>query len=510
MGEHVDVLVIGAGLSGIGAACHLEDQLPGTSYLLLEARETTGGTWDLFRYPGIRSDSDMYTLGYRFRPWTGERSIAEGGSILAYLRETAREHGVERHIRCGVQVERAEWSSEEATWTVYAVRDGEPVTYTCGFLWSCSGYYRYDQGYTPHFEGVQDFVAAGGQVIHPQLWPADLDHAGKRVVVIGSGATAVTLVPALSEGEGTAAHVTMLQRSPSYIMSLPGVDTLAARLRERLSPSRAYALTRWKNILVSTALYQLSQRRPALVRRLIRKGVAAQLPEGYDVDTHFKPAYDPWDQRLCLVPDGDLFRSIREGRVDVVTDHVDRFTAGGVRLVSGSELPADVVVTATGLSLLGFGGVQLVVDGTDVRLPDTMAYRGMMLSGVPNFAYVIGYTNASWTLKADLVSDYVCRLLAHLRARGLDTVAPERDPGVAERPFMDFASGYVQRSLHELPRQGSRAPWRLRQNYLRDAVTIRRARFDDGALRFSRRRSREPAPDQPAPDESAPDEPALR
>jgi cation diffusion facilitator CzcD-associated flavoprotein CzcO len=515
MGEHVDVLVIGAGLSGIGAACHLEERLPGTSYLLLEARESIGGTWDLFRYPGIRSDSDMFTLGYRFRPWTGERSIADGGSILAYLRETAREHGVERNIRCGVHVERAEWSSEDATWTVHARRDGEPVTFTCGFLWSCSGYFRYDQGFTPHFDGVEDFTSAGGRVVHPQLWPDDLDYAGRQVVVVGSGATAVTLVPAMSSGDGAAAHVTMLQRSPSYILALPGVDTLAARLRARLSPTLAYAATRWKNILVSTVLYQLSQRRPELVKRLIRKAVAAQLPEGYDVDTHFKPAYDPWDQRLCLVPDGDLFRSIREGRVDVVTDHIDRFTERGLRLVSGTELPADVVVTATGLNLLGFGGVWLVVDGTEVHLPDTMAYRGMMLSGVPNFAYVVGYTNASWTLKADLVSDYVCRLIAHLRSRGLDVVVPEKDPTVEERPFMDFASGYVQRSLHELPKQGSREPWRLRQNYLRDRLTIRRAGFEDPALRFSRAAARQQsAGDQSAGDQSAGDqsagEPALR
>jgi monooxygenase len=488
--RHVDVLVVGAGLSGIGAACHLQERLPGTSYLLLEARQDLGGTWDLFRYPGVRSDSDMFTLGYRFRPWTGERSIAEGPSILRYLHETAREHGVEDRIRYGVTVERAEWSTDDATWTVHASRDGEPVTFSCGFLWSCSGYYRYDEGYDPGFEGVEDFTAGGGRVVHPQHWPADLDYAGKRVVVVGSGATAVTLVPAMASGEAAARHVTMLQRSPSYIMALPGVDRLAVRLRERLSPTHAYTVTRWKNILVTTAIFQLSRRRPELMKRLIRTALTRQLPEGYDVDTHFKPAYDPWDQRLCLVPDGDLFRAIREGSVDVVTARIDRFTDAGIRLTSGEQLDADVIVTATGLTLLPFGGVRLVVDGEAVRLPDTMAYKGMMLSGVPNFAYVVGYTNASWTLKADLVSEFVCRLLRHLRSGGFDMVVPERDPQVAEEPFMDFASGYVQRSLHQLPKQGSRAPWRLRQNYLRDALTIRRGGLEDDALRFSRVRSR--------------------
>jgi cation diffusion facilitator CzcD-associated flavoprotein CzcO len=428
----------------------------------------------------------MFTLGYRFRPWTDEKAIADGPSILRYVRETAADHGVEEHLRLGVRVERAEWSSEDARWTVHATRGGEPTTYTCDFLWCCSGYYRYDEGYLPHFEGVEDFRAAGGTVVHPQHWPEDLDYAGKRVVVVGSGATAVTLVPAMSRDAG---HVTMLQRSPTYVVSLPGVDALAVRLRAKLPPRAAYAVTRWKNVAVATASYQLSRRRPELMKRLIRKGVTAQLPEGFDVDTHFKPAYDPWDQRLCLVPDGDLFRSIRQGGVDVVTDHVERFTARGILLRSGRELEADVVVTATGLNLLAFGGITMVVDGEEVDLPSTMAYRGMMLSGVPNFAYVIGYTNASWTLKADLVSEYVCRLLEHLRSRSYDVVVPEREADVAEEPFMDFASGYVQRSLHLLPKQGSREPWRLRQNYLRDALSLRRSRLEDGVLRFSRVRS---------------------
>jgi cation diffusion facilitator CzcD-associated flavoprotein CzcO len=490
---HVDVLVVGAGLSGIGAAAHLEERMPDASYVVVEARERLGGTWDLFRYPGVRSDSDMFTLGYRFRPWTDDKAIADGPAILDYVRDTARDHGIEEKIRYGIRVERAEWSSEDATWTVHGTRAGEPVVISCGFLWSCSGYYRYDEGYRPRFEGVDDFTDAGGTLVHPQHWPEDLDFAGKRVVVVGSGATAVTLVPAMATGEGAAAHVTMLQRSPTYILALPGIDKIAVKLRERLPPKAAYAVTRWKQILVTTASYQLSRRRPELMKKLIRRGVQSQLPEGYDVDTHFKPAYDPWDQRLCLVPDGDLFASIRQGNVDVVTDHVDRFTPTGIRLASGRELEADVVVTATGLNLLAFGGLQLSVDGEDVHLPDTMAYKGMLLSGVPNFAYVIGYTNASWTLKADLVSEYVCRLLAHMRSRRFDAVVAEKDPDMEEEPFMDFASGYVQRSLHLLPKQGSRAPWRLRQNYLRDVLTIRRGGIEDDALRFSRSRSRESA-----------------
>jgi cation diffusion facilitator CzcD-associated flavoprotein CzcO len=480
MSEHVDVLIVGAGLSGIGAACHLEERLPGTTYAVLEARDAIGGTWDLFRYPGIRSDSDMYTLGYRFRPWTGEKAIADGPSILAYVRETAAVYGVEEKVRYGARVVAASWSSDDATWTVTLATG---ATMTCGFLWCASGYYDYAGGYSPEFAGLEDFA---GEVVHPQHWPEDLAYDGKRVVVIGSGATAVTLVPAMAE---RAAHVTMLQRSPTYIASLPGVDKVATRLREKLPPELAYRVTRWKNVLYTTATYQLARRRPELMKSLLRKGVSAQLPDDYDVDRHFKPSYDPWDQRLCLVPDGDLFRSIRGGNVDIVTEQIDRFTPTGIRLASGEELEADVVVTATGLSLLAFGGIDLDVDGDAVHLPNTMAYKGMLLSDVPNFAYVIGYTNASWTLKADLVSEYVVRLLARMRERGDDTVVAVRDPQVEEVPFMDFASGYVQRALHLLPKQGARAPWRLRQNYLRDVVTIRRGAIDDGVLRFSRSRA---------------------
>ena len=481
MSVDVDVVVVGAGLSGIGAACHLEERLPGTSYAVLEAREASGGTWDLFRYPGVRSDSDMYTLGYRFRPWTDAKSIADGPAILRYVRETAQAYGVEDKIRYRQRVVAASWSSDEARWTV-TTEAGD--VFTCGFLWCCSGYYRYDAGYSPDFDGVDSFT---GTVVHPQHWPDDLEVSGRRVVVIGSGATAVTLVPSLARA---GARVSMLQRSPTYVLSVPGVDPAAAWLREHLPPRAASFLTRWKNVLVTSGFYQLSRRRPDYVRRLVHKGVASQLPDDFDVDAHFEPAYDPWDQRMCFVPDGDLFKAIRHGDVEVVTDHIDRFTPTGLRLASGRELGADVVVTATGLQLLAFGGMRLEVDGSAVHLPDTMSYQGMLLSGVPNFAYVIGYTNASWTLKADLVSEYVCRLLAFMRDRAYDTVVPERDPSVAEEPFMDFSSGYVQRSLHLLPKQGARAPWRLRMNYLRDLLTIRRGRLDHEALRFSRSRSR--------------------
>ena len=487
MTDHVDVLIVGAGLSGVGAACHLEERLPGTSYLLLEARDAMGGTWDLFRYPGIRSDSDMFTMGYRFRPWNDERALADGPSILAYVRDTAKAYGVDEHVRYRQRVVSAEWSSDDARWTVTVEHDGGCTTYTCGFLWCCSGYYDYEQGYLPELEGVADFEAAGGTVVHPQHWPEDLDHTGKRVVVIGSGATAVTLVPAMAPD---AARVTMLQRSPSYVMSVPGVDPLDAKLLKRLPAQQAFALARWKHILVAAGFYKLSRWKPGWAKNLLRKGVVGALPEGYDVDTHFKPAYDPWDQRMCFVPDGDLFRAVRHGDADIVTGRIDRFTAIGVRLEDGREIEADLVVTATGLNLLAFGGMRLSVDGESVRLPETMAYKGMLLSGVPNFAYVIGYTNASWTLKADLVSEYVCRLLAHLRDNGYDVVVPEREADVEERPFLDFSSGYVQRSLHLLPSQGSRAPWRLGQSYLADFRTIRRSPLDDGVLRFSRSRAR--------------------
>ncbi|MEV6426681.1 NAD(P)/FAD-dependent oxidoreductase [Nocardia sp. NPDC051463] len=483
MTEHVDVLIVGAGLSGIGAAHHVQAAFPSRSYAILEARDALGGTWDLFRYPGVRSDSDMHTLGYRFRPWTQAKAIADGPAILEYIRATAADAGIDRRIRFGHRVIGASWSSAESRWTVRAEHAGTTAVFTCDFFYVCSGYYRYDEGYTPDFAGVDDF---GGQLVHPQSWPADLDYTGKRVVVIGSGATAVTLVPAMAEA---AEHVTMLQRSPSYIFPVPSQDTVANRLRRLIGPRRAYTVVRWKNVLLGMFIYQFSQRRPRQMRRFIRKLTIDQLPEGYDVDTHFKPTYGPWDQRLCLVPDGDLFRTIREGRASVVTDRIDRFTEAGLRLESGRELEADVVVSATGLQLLALGGLRLTVDGREVPLPNTMAYKGMMLSGVPNFAFTIGYTNASWTLKADLVSEFVCRLLRHMDANGYVESTPWPDPTVTETPLLDFQAGYVLRAIDRFPKAGSRAPWRLGMSYGHDVITLRHGRIDDGTIRFAHRRA---------------------
>jgi monooxygenase len=484
--EHVDVLIVGAGLSGVGAGYHLQAECPGKTYAILEARDAIGGTWDLFRYPGIRSDSDMYTLGYRFKPWSNAKAIADGSSIREYVRETAAEHGIDRHIRFRHRVVGASWSSEEARWTVEAERTdtGETVVLKCGFVFMCSGYYRYDEGYTPSFEGTERFP---GPIVHPQHWPQDLDCTGKRVVVIGSGATAVTLVPALAE---TAAHVTMLQRSPSYIVSLPAEDPIAGFLRRFLPLRAAYTVVRWKNVLLTMASFQLSRRRPRLMKAIVRKGVERALPPGYDIDRHFKPTYNPWDQRLCLVPNGDLFKAIRDGRASVATDRIERFTERGVKLGSGEELEADVVVTATGLNLLALGGMEIVVDGREVRLPETVSYKGMMLSGVPNLAVALGYTNASWTLKCDLTCEYVCRLLNHMDANGYRQCTPRlNDPTVKPEPFIDFNSGYILRSIDKFPRQGSKPPWRLYQNYARDIMTLRFGSVEDGAMEFSAARA---------------------
>ncbi len=479
--NHVNVLIIGAGLSGIGAAHHLQTAFPNRSYAILEARETSGGTWDLFRYPGIRSDSDMATLGYRFRPWTAAKAIADGPSILEYVRETARDAGIDEHIRFGQRVTSAAWSKDDARWTVEAqsAEAGETVTWTCDFLHVCTGYYRYDEGFTPEYPGRERFA---GRFVHPQHWPEDLDTTGQRVVVIGSGATAVTLVPALT---ATAAHVTMLQRSPTYIITLPEEDVVANGLR-RVLPSRlAYAITRWKNVGLQTLTYRLSRRRPQFVKKALRALLERQLPQGFDVDTHFTPRYEPWDQRLCLVPDGDLFAALSEGSASVVTDQIQTFTESGLRLRSGTELEADVIVSATGLNLLALGGMRLIVDGREVEISETMAYKGMMLAGVPNFAFTVGYTNASWTLKADLTSEYVCRILAHMDEHGHRQCVPQLDPSVTPVPFLDIQAGYVLRSLHQFPKQGAVAPWQLRQNYARDLVTLRFGRVDDGTLRFS-------------------------
>ncbi|QNG20507.1 NAD(P)/FAD-dependent oxidoreductase [Rhodococcus triatomae] len=478
--EHIDVLVIGAGLSAIDAAYHVQKNFPDRSYTLLEARDSLGGTWDLFRYPGIRSDSDMYTLGFPFRPWTGEKAIADGHTILEYLRDTAAEFGIDEHIRYGHRVVRAEWSTRDSLWTIEAQRtdSGQTVRFTAGFLLCCTGYYRYDEGYTPDFPGVDRF---GGTLVHPQHWPEDLDYTGKRVVVIGSGATAVTLAPSMADA---ASHVSILQRSPSYIISVPARDALATTLQERLPGGLGHRLARLKSTLVATALYQACQRFPTFMKGRIRDLQKRWLPDGYDIDTHFAPRYDPWDQRMCLVPNGDLFRAIRHGDVDMVTDRIATFTETGIALESGAELEADVVVSATGLNLLAFGGIELVVDGDSVELSDTMAYKGMMLSGVPNFAFVVGYTNASWTLKADLVSEYVVRLLRYMDDKGFARAVPRRDPSVDEEPFLDFAAGYVLRSVDSFPRQGSQAPWRLRMNWFRDLAALRHGSIVDAAMSF--------------------------
>jgi monooxygenase len=481
--EHLDVLIVGAGLSGIGAGCHLRAACPGKTFAILEARAESGGTWDLFRYPGIRSDSDMFTLGYSFRPWREAKAIADGPSILRYIRDTARDHGVEQRIRYHHRVLGASWSSADARWSVKAERTdtGETVQLTCSFLYGCTGYYRYDEGYTPAFEGTERFA---GEIVHPQHWPEDLDYAGKRVVVIGSGATAVTLLPAMA---ARAAHVTMLQRSPSYFVTLPARDPIADLVRRALPASAAYPLVRWKNVLLATLMFQLSRRVPELIKRVLRRGVERQLPLGYDVETHFKPRYQPWDQRLCLVPDGDFFKAISNGSASIVTDRIETFTERGLALASGAELEADVIVTATGLNLRVLGDMAITVDGREIRLSETVGYKGMMFSGVPNLALALGYTNASWTLKADLVSTYVCRLLNHMDAHGYDRCTPRApDPSLPTQPFIDLASGYVLRSIDALPKQGDRTPWRLHQNYARDILMLKRGPLEDEAIAFAR------------------------
>jgi cation diffusion facilitator CzcD-associated flavoprotein CzcO len=478
--KHVDVLVVGAGLSGIGAACHLKTQCPRKSFVILEGRSALGGTWDLFRYPGVRSDSDMYTLGYRFRPWRAAKAIADGPAILNYIRETAAEFGVDKAIRYGHRVRRAVWSSDDALWTVEAEAGPEKmvVLFTCNFLYLCTGYYDYEAGYTPHWPGTGRFR---GRIVHPQKWPEDLDYAGKRVVVIGSGATAVTLVPAMAE---RAAHVTMLQRSPTYVVSRPAEDKLANWLRRHLPERAAYAITRWKNVLLGMFFYKLARKRPELFKRMLAKEVRHELGEEY-VSKHFTPQYNPWDQRLCLVPDSDLFRAIREGRASVVTDRIETFTETGLRLESGENLDADIIVTATGLVLKLISGLQLSVDGAPVDLSKTMAYKGMMYSDVPNLASAFGYTNASWTLKCDLTAEYVCRLLNYMDRHGYAQCTPRaNDPSLEEEPILDFTSGYVRRALHTLPKQGTKTPWRLHQNYVKDLSMMRYGRVDDGTMEF--------------------------
>ncbi|MCA6124622.1 NAD(P)/FAD-dependent oxidoreductase [Bradyrhizobium sp. WSM 1704] len=481
MSSHFDVLIVGAGLSGIGAGYHLQTNCPDRSYAILEGRDCIGGTWDLFRYPGIRSDSDMYTLGYSFRPWTEPKAIADGPSILNYVRETAALYGIDKKIRFNHRVVSADWSSAEARWTVEVERGQEKTVerLTCNFLFMCSGYYKYEHGYTPDFPGIADFA---GRVVHPQKWTDDIDYAGKKVVVIGSGATAVTLVPEMAKAAG---HVTMLQRSPTYVVARPDKDKIADWLRARLPAKLAYGITRWKNVLFGMYFYRLCKRSPERVKQLILGGVRHALGPDYDIATHFTPRYNPWDQRLCLVPNGDLFQSLRSGKSSVVTDHIETFTPRGIKLKSGKTLDADIVVTATGLDLQVLGGLAFKVDGVPVDLSKSMNYKGLMCSGVPNLAAAFGYTNASWTLKCDLSCEYVCRLLNYMKASGYAQVTPRRnDPSVTEMPWVDFSSGYIQRAVDKFPKQGSRRPWRLYQNYALDLMTLRYGSLADEALEF--------------------------
>ena len=482
MNEHFDVIVVGAGLSGIGAAYHLQTKCPGKSFVIMEGREASGGTWDLFRYPGIRSDSDMYTLGYSFRPWRDAKAIADGSAILDYVRDTARTNGIDEKIRYDHRVVRAEWSSEDARWTVHVESEPqkEPWCFTCGFLFMCTGYYRYEAGYAPDFEGAAQFR---GRIVHPQKWTADVDYAGKRVVVIGSGATAVTLVPELAK---KAAHVTMLQRSPTYMVSRPSQDPIANWLRAKLPAKLAYALTRTKNVGLGMYFYKLARRKPDRVKKLLLGGVRRALGPDYDVGTHFTPRYNPWDQRLCLVPDGDMFAALRQGTASIETGEIERFTPDGILLKSGKALEADLVVTATGLVLQTLGGMSVAVDGVPVDPSKTLNYKGMMYSDVPNLASAFGYTNASWTLKCDLTCEYVCRLLNYMDAKGWTQCTPRRDPTVDEEPLFTFTSGYIQRAAAEFPKQGSRAPWRLHQNYARDLLMLRFGKIADGTMVFSR------------------------
>ncbi len=467
--EHLDVLIVGAGLSGIGAACRLEETNPEATYTILEARDAIGGTWDLFRYPGVRSDSDMFTLSYPFRPWTRREAMADGAHIRDYIRDTAAETGVEKHIRFGTRVVGAAWSSADARWTVTVASDAGEQTLTCGFLYVCSGYYDYSHGHQPQWDGLEEFR---GTLVHPQFWPDDLDYTGKRVVVIGSGATAVTLVPSMTD---RAAHVTMLQRSPSYLVEQSWNDPFADLARRLLPAGLAHTVSRTKNMLLAQGFYQLCRRQPRVAKAILRAGILRRLPDTEFVDEHFSPRYDPWDQRLCVVPGGDFLRAVKAGTASVVTDHVERFTPTGIRLRSGRELEADVVVSATGLKLLALGGITFDVDGERVDLADTVAYRGFMLSGVPNLALCVGYVNASWTLRADLTSQYVCSVLRHMRDSGLAVVTTPAPPARERRPLLDLTSGYVRRSMDSFPKQGSDGAWLVRQNYVLDRLSAARA-----------------------------------
>ena len=480
--EHFDVLIVGAGFSGIGAGYRLQTECPGKTYAILESRNAMGGTWDLFRYPGIRSDSDMYTLGFAFRPWREKKSIAGGASIVNYIRETASEYGIDQKIRYGHTVTRASWSSPHAEWTVDATGpEGKPLRFTCNFLYMCSGYYDYAQGYLPGWPQMDRYR---GRIVHPQHWPEDLDVAGQRIVVIGSGATAVTLVPALAR---TAAHVTMLQRSPSYIVARPSEDPIAKWMNGRLPESLAGKLLRWKNVLLGTYFYNFARKKPERTKKMIFQYVSKFLGPEYDAAKHFTPRYNPWDQRLCLIPDADLLVAIRAGKASIVTDEIATFTERGLHLKSGEELPADIIVTATGLNIKLLGGTRMTVDGANINPVQSLSYKGMMYSDIPNFASAFGYTNASWTLKSDLTAQYMCRLLNYMQSHDYDYCTPRRrDPSITEEPAITLNSGYLQRSNDLLPKQGSKKPWRLHQNYARDLLALKLGRINDGTMEFTR------------------------
>jgi len=482
--EYVDVVIVGAGLSGVGAACHLEQKCPGKTYVILESRSSMGGTWDLFRYPGIRSDSDMHTLGYRFRPWRESKAIADGPSILRYIRETAAEYDVERHVRYGHRVTRADWSSDECSWSVEAARGeaGDPVRLRCNMLLMCAGYYSYEHGHTPDFEGRDSFR---GTVVHPQDWPEDLDYRGKRVVVIGSGATAMTLVPAMA---GDVQHIVMLQRSPTYVISMPDRDQIANALRRVLPEKWAYAITRRKNIAMQRWIYRQARRNPERVRRRLVGWVRKALGPNYDVDTHFAPSYNPWEQRLCLIPNGDLYDAINSGKASVVTDRIRRFTENGILLESGKELAADIIVTATGLDLVVLGGAEIRVDGEVVEFAKSFTWKGIMFSGVPNLVSTFGYVNASWTLRADLIAEFSCRLINYMDENDYLSCTPrlrESDRDMKPRPWVEgFSPGYLQRVAGDLPKQGDREPWLNLQDYKLDRRRFLEEGFDDAALHF--------------------------
>jgi len=471
--QHVDVLIVGAGLSGVGAAWRLKERCPRKSWLILEARDRIGGTWDLFRYPGIRSDSDIFTLGFPFRPWRSDLSIVDGPSIRSYIEDTARESGICDSIRFGNQVQTAAWNSADRRWSVEVAAGTATQQLTCDFLYLCTGYYDYAAGYRPTWPGESDYT---GTIVHPQFWPDDLDYTGKRVAVIGSGATAVTLIPSMAD---KAAHVTMVQRSPTYIVSRPARDRIAAALQKALPAKAAHWLTRWKNVLMTIYVYGRAKRQPKKVADWIVDQARQQLPADYPVTRNFSPSYNPWDQRLCLVPDGDLFTAIRSGNVSIATGTIDRFTLTGIRLTSGEEIPADIIVTATGLNLKLAGGVSLAVDGNPVSLSDRTLYKGMMLSGVPNLAISVGYINASWTLRSDITARAICRLLNHMDRRGANVATPRDDPGPERRPLLELSSGYLSRAEGILPLQGARHPWRVRQNYVRDLAAMRFSRVEE-------------------------------